>query len=198
MLDHEWRPRKYSLELWKTLAQIVLHTQNKNQSWLNNQSQWKWDRSIIKLIGMLRLRMYGWVERAKKWHLPVRHNKEWFFMFFHFWMCSPLSWRRQLKFHTVLHLKCNKYKKSKKPYQVYEKQYGSYSPMSFRCLKFISYRIDLGSFLLDWCILIIDPTILTYSGVCGNLSIYRHNVLVVTIMNRNWSLPHQKESKPVC
>ena len=120
MLDHEWRPRKYYLELWKTLAQIVLHTQNKNQSWLSNQSRWKWDRSIIKLIGMLRLRMYGWVVRAKKWHLPVRHNKEWFFMFFHFWMCSPLSWR-QLKFHIVLHLKCNKYKKSKKPYQVYEK-----------------------------------------------------------------------------
>ena len=89
MLDHEWRPRKYYLELWKKiLVQIVLPTQNKNQSWLNNQSQWKWDRSIIKLIGMLRLRMYGWVERAKKWHLPVRHNKEWFFMFFHFWMCA--------------------------------------------------------------------------------------------------------------
>ena len=34
-----------------------------------------------------------------------------------------------------------------------------------------------------------------YSGVFWNFSIKRHNVLGVTIMNRNWS-PHQKSQSP--
>ena len=140
-----------TLELWITLAHIVLPTQNKNQSWLNNQSRWKWDRSIMKLMGMLRLRMYGWVERAKKWHLPVRHNKEWFFMFFHFWMCAVRyheegSWN-STQFCTLNATSIRKVRNPTKSMKNSIDAYGSYSPMSFRCLKFINYGMDLGNFL---------------------------------------------------